>query len=744
MASVPAAGRGGAWPWLAALAGVLGLAAWTRLARLAEVLHPDAVLPVGGDSAYHFRRSLMTVESFPSVPVLDPLMNWPHGGDCHWGPGWDFLAAALVQLTGQAGDPRAAAVVLAIFPLLGGVLLVALVAGLGKRLGGWTAALAAGIVAATLPVSVAMSRFGRLDHHVGEALAMAALGWWALEGARPRTAPHRRLLHEILGAVVVFAALQVFAGSVVYVAVATVLVIGLALSAERPGWLGGPGLLAAGLLGLDLAVPAVAHHGQPWSYYFPSYLQPSLVLVAAFGCAAASAATALVGRERIGAGVLAGRLAALAGISVLGLGSAALLWPEAADGLLAGVQGFVGRSDPWLAGIDEFQPLLRGDGVGRVKELLGAFGFLAPLTAAGGIVLAIRRDRRLGLAFAVWTVALGLLALNQVRFVRPFVVNLALVTGLCAAAAVVPLARSLRPGAAGPLAAALVLLVVVADPDARATLEARGARDLAPIEEAATWLHQHSDPSEGGVLTPWDHGHFVLWLGEHGVVTTGFGTFLDADGFHEEERAWRGSQDELMAWMAQRDLRWLAGGAYAFLGRVPGPGGAGPFQREASGQGVVVPAYFEALPVAASVVGGSGSATVGFAHLERLWPRFASAEAVGGMPQLPALLLFERVEGAVVTGVTEPGTVVELNLPMRTPQGLLPWSGWTRADDQGQFSLRVPVPTGFEGAGIHTGPTAMLRTGAGLLELSIPEAAVRSGGEVPVLSPAAPSGTASP
>ena len=138
--------RSGPWPWLAASSGVLALAAWTRLARLPEVLHADAVLPVGGDSAYHFRRSLLAVDGFPSVPVLDPLMNWPHGGDCHWGPGWDFLGAATVHLLGQAGDPRGAAVVLAALPVVAGLLLVALVIGIGRRLADWPSALAAGLV----------------------------------------------------------------------------------------------------------------------------------------------------------------------------------------------------------------------------------------------------------------------------------------------------------------------------------------------------------------------------------------------------------------------------------------------------------------------------------------------------------------------------------------------------------------------------------------------------------------------
>ena len=324
-------------PWIAAVGvlGVLALAGWTRLARVAEVLHPDALLPVGGDSAYHFRRSVMAVESFPSVPVFDPLMNWPAGGDCHWGPGWDLLGAALVHLSGQSGDPRGAAVVLAALPVMAGVLLVGLVMGLGRRLGGGSTAVAAGLVAAVLPVSVAMGRFGRLDHHVGEALAMAALGWWALAGARARESPLGRLLHETLGAAVVFAALQVFAGSVVYVAVATVLVMGLELTAERPSWLGGPGLLVAGAVGLALTAGAVEHHGQPWSYYFPSYLQPTLVLVAAFGCGAASLAVRLVERGRFGAWELPGRLAVVAGLSLVGGAVAAAVWPEAAWGMLS-------------------------------------------------------------------------------------------------------------------------------------------------------------------------------------------------------------------------------------------------------------------------------------------------------------------------------------------------------------------------------------------------------------------------
>ena len=88
----PAVGR---MPWWAArLSVVLGVAVWARLGYWSQVFVDGVVLPRYPDTYYHLRQILRGVESFPSIPVKDPLLNWPDGGFSVWPAGFDWMGAA--------------------------------------------------------------------------------------------------------------------------------------------------------------------------------------------------------------------------------------------------------------------------------------------------------------------------------------------------------------------------------------------------------------------------------------------------------------------------------------------------------------------------------------------------------------------------------------------------------------------------------------------------------------------------
>src|SRR5262245_21883071 len=225
--------------WLALLT---GLAVWARVSSVRTVFVRGEVLPYDGDSAYHLRRILATLEHFPNVPTWDPFLDWPKGAHCPWAPGFDFLDAASVRVCGVASNPGLAARAACFFPVLVGVALVWATFGLARRLAGATpgalgVAGAAGIFAALLPQSIGGSVIGCVDPHGAEALAMALLGWWALgaldtDPARPRaTAGDLRL--ECVGALLGAASLFVFAGATIYAAIATMLIVGITVT--RPG-----------------------------------------------------------------------------------------------------------------------------------------------------------------------------------------------------------------------------------------------------------------------------------------------------------------------------------------------------------------------------------------------------------------------------------------------------------------------------------------------------------------------------
>ena len=193
---------------------MLLLALWTRLARLREVVHGGEILPIDGDSAFHYRRIFLTLEHFPHVPIVDPWTNWPRGANGHAAPAFDLLVAAFA-LPAPA-DARVFVVALA--PVLLGLVVVAVAMVLERRLVGGSG-LTSGILAAALPQLVAISRFSRVDHHVLETLVMGALGLWLFS---PST---QRWRWEAVGAAVIAVGVACFAGSIVYVAIAAPMLV---------------------------------------------------------------------------------------------------------------------------------------------------------------------------------------------------------------------------------------------------------------------------------------------------------------------------------------------------------------------------------------------------------------------------------------------------------------------------------------------------------------------------------------
>jgi len=719
--------------WIAAVGAILGAAVWVRLTSLRHVLVGDEVMPMGGDSAYHLHRAMQTAEGFPRVPVHDPLMNWPDGGPCHWAPGFDFLLALPAALTGSTGT--SAAVLAAGVPVILGLPLLIVAILLGRRLLpddaiGRAAALVAGVALVALPQAASLARFGRTDHHVAESLTMALLGAWAVLWDA-QADPRSRLRWELAGAVVAAAGLWTFAGSVLYVAIACVVLGVRLLLAERVRLVGSgaPALLVASAVTAAVYVPTIAEHGHVLSYVYPSWLQPALLLVAAAGLAVLVG----VGRALPGAGSGVAVRRAGAGLVVGALVVGGLLLTPAGAVVLDGLTGFVGRSDPWLARIGEFQPLTVGwpwsPGFwAGPQRFMGAVGFVAPVALALVGVLAVRDPARLG-PFALWTGLLFVLALQQGRFLRVAHVNLAIVLAL----SVDQLARAVaeRGVRVPPLVLPLLVAVgVVLDPASRAFLSPKPARAPSAVEECAAFLDIRGEPvpDDAGVLVAWDLGHELTWLGGRPVVTNGFGSFLNADGFREVDAAWTSSQSEVDALMDRRRLGWLVSGPAA---PPSGRGSPGPFERLPDGRGVPSVGYLRHLPLAPLVVGGTGLPDGSSAHLEHLRPVFASSGTVGGLAvPLPVLFVYQRVPGARLEGAGTPGDRVVLRADLDVRGLAWPWFASTTVAADGRWTIVTPIATGTTGT-ITTPTAALVKVGdAEPVPVEVPLSAVMNGARV--------------
>jgi asparagine N-glycosylation enzyme membrane subunit Stt3 len=720
------------------LAGVVLLAALlVRLASAAGAYEGAALVNLDGDSLYHLRRMRLVAEAFPHVPWVDPGIAWPAGAAIPWAAGFDLMGALAILLGRTTGGAIGADLWVASLPAILGVAVVAATMALVHDLSAdlplrRTTTLAAGVLAAALPVDIAISRFGRIDHHVAEALAMVLLARWALAalpasdagGDPPASdAPRRRLAYEAGGALLSTWALWVFTGSPLYVALVVPVLLAAAVLRPRPRLVGsgGPGLLAGAGLAALLSAPAVAAHGRALAFGFPSWLQPLLL---------AAAGVAVCGAVVTGARVAPG--ARRAGVVLLAAAAAgalaALALPAGAAQSLAAIREWLFKADPWLSHIEEFQPLLRrgASPTAGVTRMLGVAGFAAPLAVPAAGLSLLRRDRARAAGFLWLSTTLALLTLLQIRFGRVFgpflAANLALALGWLARACV----ARVRLAGALPVVAALALALL--DPRVRANVEV--VHDPVPDAaiEAALDLRGRAPGSAPGVLAPWDLANAFLVVAGRPVVTNGFGPYPDAAAYQETEHAYTVGEDELLAWAARRRVGWVIAGPANYLGRIVGASAPSPFVDRA-----ISAAWFQQVPCSPLLLGGSAVPAAGVRHLEHLMPVFASTRLVGGIDaKLPVLWTYEVVAGARLFGHAAPGARVSLDVPLTTHGQTHRWSAFTEAGADGAWTLTIPLPTDLSSPGVSTGP-ARLRAGAEPPRaITIPSAAVRAGGALPV------------
>jgi hypothetical protein len=138
------------------------------------------------------------------------------------------------------------------------------------------------------------------------------------------------------------------------------------------------------------------------------------------------------------------------------------------------------------------------------------------------------------------------------------------------------------------------------------------------------------------------------------------------------------------------------------------------------------------VPLGRSAVGGSGIADADVPQLGHLAPIVATTSPVAGYGlSLPAVWVLRRVEGAVLSGLAEPGERVVVRVPLTTALGVLVWEGWGDADAEGRFAIRDPIADDAMVHGFHIGRTQVVRR-SGTVEIAVPLAAVTSGSTIAV------------
>jgi dolichyl-diphosphooligosaccharide--protein glycosyltransferase len=719
----------------AGLATVLIVATLPRLLSVRLLFSRGEVMQWDGDSAYHLKRLLYSIAHFPGVLRFDGDLNWPKGAVCVWPDGFDLLGAAW-GLGAGLGDPRRAAIavllfttVLALFAVWAAMDLARLVIPDGPAKAG--AVVATGLLTGLMPSALYHSQVGYLDHHIAELLSFLLLAGWALRRVPRRgSIPAPGLAWEAGGALAATFALWVFAGGVLYVAMAFAIVVAAVLRDERPRLVGSGilGLAASAAIAALLTLPSLRLHGHVFSYTFPSLLQPLLV-------AAASTALGLAWTSTRLAGGASRRVIFLVATGLMALGVAAWLAPQAASQVRGGLEGWLLRRDPWIASISEFQPFGWNSPIllGALFSTYGALGVFAPLVLAAGGWIIVRATGPRGVAFLILSATFVALSLHQVRFDR---IGLPLLM-INVAAVLSAVAQRARDTAGHPIARGFPILATVvliaADPNLRAGLSRVQARIPPPASAALALrdLARGADPQ--GALSAWDQGHFVTFFSGLATPTSGFGSYLDPESFEATEAVFRGDERSLDRYLDERRIRWvIAGPLTSNLVSVDDRSFMAPLADRPGN--VLNLEYMRSFGLSPLVIGGSAIPGSGVRHLEHLMPVFGTREQPTALTfPLPALWIYERVKGARLEGLALPGARVVASLDFREQGRPHVWRAFADAGADGRFSLTVPFPTGLVRHGLSSAPRYAVQAGDGaLIDVEVPERAVREGDSIAV------------
>ncbi len=700
------------------------------------------------DGAYHARRALYTFERFPEILRFDPYLGFPSGAPVPAPPLYDWLLGASARLLGSDTSTFESVAAWAA-PVLAALAVIPIAAA-GRCVGGPVLGLAAAALYALLPVAVNFSRVGNADHHGAVALlgaALLALTLRLASGAPPR---RRTALWAAL-ALVRVALVLVWSGSLLYVAVADGVLLGLGLLAGG-SWLAAHALgLAAGALLLAPAAAAEHAAGGP-AFIATTFSWLHVAALALLGAFAGALALAERVRAAPGPG---GRGLRAAAFAALALGALAAL--PGARAALAPARAFLARSDAWgHANLEQrplfpwltSAPLVHGR---PATSLYGGFAYLIPLAPVAALARARDpRRRRAAWALAAWCAAFGALALAQVRFGNEFAAPGAVGFALLLAEGRGALARWLPAAGARPrladaatFAAGAALLwpafAAVHRPAlqravslarvpglALGLVETSGNGSLRRFAEAvrlaapdpAAERDPFAHPSFGVLSSP-NFAYALLYYARRAAPATNAGPYVDpellADAF-----AFFAEESEARALAIARRL----GARYVLTA-----------DHEALAPGTLE------LRLQREVGSAQGTSD----HLARF--RLVAEGPERGRPLFhqfrgrpprgaPPYRLFEVVEGARLRVPAEPGSEVLAEIWLASPLGRsFAWRARARAGADGMARLRVPYPT-RGAAPVRTLGSYRVRAGERDLRVEVSESDVREGRVVAVEPPA--------
>ncbi len=745
------AGAGYRWGLLL----VVAVAALARALGSERVFLEDgSVAFAAGDAFYHARRALYSFHHFPELLLFDPCINYPQGARIPHPPLLDWGTAAFARLftSSTSGFERIAAWL----PVVLGALATLPIASLGRRLRGPFTGLGAATIYALLPICINYGRVGNFDHHAPAGLIGACLlllYTMALEPDRRG----RALFGPMLGLVVArLAMLLCWHGSLLYLLPGEAALVLAGALRRQPDRLIAQGLGSIATAGL--ALPMAWLLNPPTGDGDAALLASefSLLHVLIFAAAGLICLLQRFAIERLG--IESNRGAALC---LVGLGTVTAAGVLAIPGVLSGLLpalSFITATDGYTETVVEQLPIFFAAGelsLGAAHAHMGLYVYLVVGVPFAYAYLIERRAARAdprALFLAVWSLLLGYLAYQQVRYVHDYApagcVGFALLLG---AAGRRISATGIAAGHGGLIALALGAICLApavslyhAPAAALAWRGLRGAldgSDRALLSIAGTQVrfaqlvHRTTDavgtcagPGGGspeyGVLAHVGLGHVIHHVAERATPADPFGPYIGPGNFAAVARFMQ-SADEETGFEIARDLnaRYVATAAEA----IPNP--------EHS--------------LAARLHADDGSARGARPHLEHF--RLITEGPAGGIPMAAIFgaerqsgapyKLFEIVPGAVLEIQAPPGGRATVELTLRTPTGRqLVHRAVGTAGADGIARVRVPYSSRAQRGGaamvdrVHPVGLHRVRAGGREWRVRVPEGLIQSGGTLRIPS----------
>lgn len=675
----------------------------TLLLRIAPLAHFRN--PLGGfyfysvDAYDHLRRITLGVSRFPGLADFDFYAAFPQGLGQLWAPAFDYLLSALCLLLG--GSRVAIETVCFFFNPLAAVLAVSAVFFVARAsCKSETAGLVAACVLALHPAFIAYSLPMNFDHHAVEPLVALLLFSLPLCERGDRLPPWA-LVTAILALLL---AILFWRGSTLYWGLAFLSVLARSLVGNHRSLargysfvFGATALLLAGYCLLD-----------PWG----GAGQIAFGVISWFHviCLTAAAAILLLfalcpNRRHFGWW--------LGGVGAVVL-VAALAGPLAGmvRQFIGGLSFVRGQGDPWLDTNSE----LRGVFKARYSfwysaSYLTPFWFLAPVA----LCLGTRRWYKGGgdpllLNFLLWSPLLAMGFIIRYSHIAGLFTSVA--AGFLATTAVDAL-RDWRWRRA-MVAAGVVLLLLPGIPHYReaaiADLPAYMKYGLHGEQGVLAWLREKTPPTsywanpvtkpEYGVLARWSLGALIYQVARRPALSTAFG--WEGYGFYQEAGFWV-TEDEVKAIGVAREaeVRYVVVQAVQDLAADFAVASQGQ-ERGALPVGLVGGQLRPERAMHTRLMQGDGSM---MRAAEVMLPALASWRLVHESPYLAQTggaemsyyKVFERVPGALVTGMAPKGQAVILTLDLLTTrQRRFSYLTRVHAGEDGMFAVRVPYATGSQ------------------------------------------------